>query len=757
MTKTFQITISGQVQGVGFRPFVYQMAKKSGLKGTVCNTGSGVCIHVNAKEQDADAFLALVLENAPSISNIQFHTLSEVRYREYTDFKIVPSETEQQVTIPLTPDFAICTSCQGEIQDPDNRRYGYAFTTCTTCGPRYAVTTSFPFERKNTTISKFKMCQRCQAEYTDATDRRFHSQTNGCAACGIQLQLLDHQGKCLNGEPRELIHKTAYLLREGHILAIKNTTGYLLCCDARNPRAIANLRKRKQRPEKPFAVLYPNLDQVKRNFDLNTREEQALTSPVAPIVILNVKGRVPDVDQEGIAPGLNQLGVMLPSTGLLTLLMAELNIPIVATSGNIHGSPIISKNAHAIEKLDEVADYFLVHDLEISFPQDDSVVRFSADQQVTLRRSRGMAPNYMNHFAFDDRSVLAMGAHLKSTFAFAPNKHTYISPYFGNLDSYEVFTRYAESIATYEVLFSCTPQVVLIDSHPQYQSSILGRQLAEERKAQIVSVQHHKAHFASVLGEHDLFEVNTKVLGVVWDGTGYGEDQAIWGGEFFKYENGQMDRLTHFEYVEWLAADKMAREPRLSLLVMLSDADKSLARDKFSGTEWRIYNKVLETSDLKTSSVGRLFDAVASLLGLIDIASYEGQAAMLLESQAKGYQGEDLIDFLTGTDVTPTLPIRKLLGAILKAKMDAVPNAQIAASFIHTLALVIMKIATRSGYEIVACSGGVFQNALLVEKLSQLAKNKGIKLKFNRILSSNDENIAFGQLCYYRHLIQAST
>jgi len=422
-----------------------------------------------------------------------------------------------------------------------------------------------------------------------------------------------------------------------------------------------------------------------------------------------------------------------------------------ATSGNIHGSPIISKETDAIQKLSEVADYFLHHNLEVTFPQDDSIVRFAGEHQITLRRSRGLAPNYFNSSPSENEKVLAMGAHLKSTFSFVPNIHTYVSPYFGNLDNYNVLERYEKSIVKYEQLFEKRPEVILIDSHPQYQSSIVGKELAEKWKPKLISIQHHKAHFASVLGELNLFESKEKVLGVVWDGTGFGEDQAIWGGEFFSYQNHYIERLFHFEYVDWIAADKMAKEPRLSLLSMLPDSKRDLAKSKFSETEWKVYNKMLANNNLKTSSVGRLFDAVASLLDIIDKTSYEGEAAMLLENQARNYQGDDFIDFLKD-GALKSIPSKTLTSAIQKAKEKGISTAQIANSFIHTLAMVILKVAKQNGYETIACSGGVFQNSVLVQKLSGLSKKQGFKLKFNRILSSNDENISFGQLCYYQHI-----
>ncbi len=751
MKQTFQIVISGQVQGVGFRPFVYGLAHQFQYYGSVCNNEAGVLIHINSTEEKTRKFLASIIKGAPAVSSIQSHSISEIPFREFDDFRIVPSETNHQINIPLTPDFAICESCKIEVRDTKNWRFEYAFTTCTNCGPRYAVTTKFPFERANTTVSAFDMCASCQTEYTKPNDRRFHSQTNSCADCGIKLTLTAPDGNEIDSNQSEIIKKASEFILDGNIVALKNTNGYLLCCDANNKASIENLRSKKQRPAKPFALLYPSLERIKEDFKLSSLEENELTSFVAPIVILNPKDTILDLAQESIAPKLNQLGVMLPASTLLVLLMDELKIPIIATSGNIHGSPIISHETDAIQKLSGVADYFLHHDLQVSFPQDDSVVRFADQQKITLRRSRGIAPNYLEVTHSQHEKVLAMGAHLKSTFSFVPNAHTYVSPYFGNLDNYDVLERYQESIVKYEQLFETQPEVILIDSHPQYQSSILGKELAEKRRAILVSIQHHKAHFASVLGEHNLFESEEKILGVVWDGTGFGEDQAIWGGEFFNYENHKMGRLTHFEYVDWIAADKMAKEPRLSLLSMLPKSEREIAKSKFSETEWKVYNKMLANNNLKTSSVGRLFDAVASLLDIIDTTSYEGEAAMLLENQAMNYDGDDFFDF-RGDLENESIHSKTLITNIQKAKEEGISKAKIANSFIHTLALVILQVAQQNDYKIIACSGGVFQNSVLVKKLLKLSQIQGVKLKINRILSSNDENISFGQLCYYQYI-----
>ncbi|MCH2215160.1 MAG: carbamoyltransferase HypF [Flavobacteriales bacterium] len=749
MLRTFEIVLTGQVQGVGFRPFVYNLAIGMGLKGTVCNNADGVLIRFNTNIDKAEEFLEAILNKAPEVSKVITSSLKEVESEDYSAFRIVKSISDQKVNIPLTPDFAICKDCQTEIRDPKNRRYGYAFTTCTICGPRYSITTQFPFERANTSMSPFEMCIDCVSEYENPADRRFHSQTNSCPTCGIEMRLNDSKNSEVEKNQTEIIQKTAQLISEGKIVAIKNTNGYLLCCRGDSHEVVETLRQRKRRPSKPFAVLYPDLDQIKAAYDLSSNEERSLTSSVAPIMLLKPKNDVSNLSKN-VATSLNRVGCMLPSSALLTLLMNELQMPVVATSGNIHGSPIIHSELEAIDKLHGVADYFLHHDLDITFPQDDSVVRFVGDQKIILRRSRGMAPNYFTTLDIGDEKVLAMGAHLKSTIAFVPNNHTYISPYFGNLDSYEVLERYKKTVLNYKELFQTQAETVLIDLHPQYQSSILGNELSSQWKASIRSVQHHKAHFGAVLGEHNLFDTDEKILGVIWDGAGLGEDGAIWGGEFFSYQNSTMKRVAHFDYVPWIAGDKMASEPRISLLAHLMEGNIAEVEEKFDEKELNLYRKLVEKNSLSTSSVGRLFDTVSSLLGLCDKSTYEGEAAMMLEALA---EESDVcpLDFLPAYS-GGNIPTRELVGNILLAVQSGVSKSQVATSFTYTLALVIVKMAKENTYKIIACSGGVFQNGLLVKYLQQLAKEYHLDLRFNHLLSCNDENISFGQLCCYHHL-----
>ncbi len=748
--KTFKIQIYGQIQGVGFRPFVFNLATKHLLSGTVSNNENGVIIHINTSKENASFFLEQIIENKPKISIITASLLEEVPYSEYKNFAIVPADAKEQINIPLTPDFSVCETCIKEINDINNKRYNYAFTTCVHCGPRYTITTKFPFERVNTTLSSFAMCDSCNQEYINPANKRFHSQTNSCSECGITLKLVNQSGDTIEVNQQEIIKKTAQLIDEGKIIAIKNTNGYLLCCDASNPKAIHKLRKNKRRPNKPFAVLYPSIDVIKNDFEITATEKDALLSGIAPIVILQ-NNKNSRISVATIAPKLNQTGVMLPSSSLMALVMQALGNPIIATSGNIHGSPIISTEKEAHQKLMNVADYFLHHNLDIQFPQDDSVLKFVNDKQVILRRSRGLAPNYIGNTTKKSDPILAMGSHLKSTFTFTPNAYTYKSQYLGNLDNYDVLERYKTTIKQYTTLFDTKPSTILIDQHPQYQSSIIGEELAIKWDARLIKIQHHKAHFSSVLGEHDLFGAKEKILGVVWDGTGLGQDNHIWGGEFFLYENNQIKREAHFEYFDWIANEKMAKEPRLSLFSLLDDAHRNLIKNKLSKTEWKVYSEIIRNNTLKTSSVGRLFDAVAAALDIVDINSYEAEAAMLLENCANNYKGEEWINFSqhrTHQEIPSSLIVQK----ILTAYRHGASKEFIAYSFIYTLANIIIEIGKENNTRIIACSGGVFQNSILLSILRNLAKKEKINIKINRKLSPNDENISFGQLMYHQHI-----
>lgn len=751
---TSKIIIQGQVQGVGFRPFVYVTAQKYQITGTVSNNEEGVIVLANATRETIERFYQEITQKSPRVARVKGHRIEEVPAMFFDEFSIVPSQKGGKLNLQLTPDFALCDACREELLMVKNRRYYYPFTTCTYCGPRWAITNTFPFERAHTNLNSFQMCPACQEEYTNPLDRRFHSQTNSCPNCGITLSFSDAKGKELATDPQEIFKKIVALIKEGKIIAIKNTSGYLLCCDARNTMAIMTLRKRKRRPKKPFAILYASLKQLQEEVNVNAAQEAELTSTERPIVLITATGFKGRLVFEALAPGLNQLGVMLPHSGLLELLMKEVQTPVVATSGNIHGSPIISNLEDAQISLAQVADYFLHHNLDISNAQDDSVVKFTPrfQQKIIYRRSRGYAPNYYGLLPFTTEKIMALGGHLKSTIAFYPNDFLYLSHYLGHLDHYEVFRRFTDTIATFVQLFEANPEVLLVDKHPAYLSTQYGRQLVSKWGVACHEIQHHRAHFASVLGEHQLFDQKTPVLGVIWDGTGYGDDGQIWGGEFFRYQRKKMERIAHFDYFDWVAGDKMAKEPKLSLLSLACDGMDELLESKFDSRILGIYRTLLQKNSLKTSSVGRLFDAVASLLGICDTNTYEGEAAILMEQYIGTYQLSNCKAYAVISE-TGTLPTFDIIRNIFAEVRLGVPRVAIICNFLFTLATLIFQVARRQRLMHIAFSGGVFQNAILVDMLKEIGKDDYI-LYFNRNISPNDENIALGQLMYYINLIK---
>jgi hydrogenase maturation protein HypF len=749
MLKTYRISISGQVQGVGFRPYVYSLAIEFSLLGTVSNNEHGVIILVSGEENKIDDFYKKLIGFPPPVSKIQQNFIEETEFQNFKDFNIIPSNKSGQINLPLTPDFAICNDCKTDIKGSNNKRFKYPFTTCVNCGPRYTITQAFPFDRTHTSIDKFPMCEACLEEYTDPTNRRFHSQTNTCHTCGIQLQLVNNLNEKIEVENSNLFKKVAELLSNGKIIAIKNTSGYLLCCNAENKEIIQKLRDKKHRLNKPFAVLYPSLEFLQNEIFLNEKQLTSLTSTECPINIVSIKNYSGNIVLEQIAPNLNQLGVMLPYTGILQLLANELRFPIVATSGNVHGSPIISENEEALEKLNTIADYFLQHNLKIEYPQDDSVLKFSQkfQQEVLFRRSRGYAPNYLDIKVNSQEKIMAMGGHLKSTISFYPNENLYVSQYIGNLDNFDVYNRFVNTSESFTTIFEQQPTTILIDKHPLYQSSQYGKELAQKTILKLVEIQHHKAHFTAILGEHNLW--HEKVLGVIFDGTGYGDDSNIWGGEFFSYENNSIDRIGQVENFEWLLGDKMSKEPRISLLALASDEMNSILEEKFTPSEIKNYTYLKSQNKLKTSSVGRLFDAVASLLNITDFNSYEGEAAILLEYSISSYILTECKPYCNST--SNGFSAKEIVQNIYKDVLKGVSKEKIIVDFLFTLANVVLDFSKEKDYNKIALSGGVFQNSTLVDMLIELAP-KEIKLYFHKDLSPNDENISFGQIMYHLHI-----
>jgi len=754
MDETFQIQIKGQVQGVGFRPFVYNLANDFKLFGNVYNNTEGVVINLTGHKEVIYQFYNQLIAHPPPVSKINYHTLLKTDYKKYDDFSIQPSSKESKINLKLTPDFALCNACKDEIELVINRRYSYPFTTCVNCGPRWAITKLFPFERTNTSIAGVHMCNSCLDEYTNPSNRRFHSQTNSCPDCGFHLSFTNSKNELISNNNKFIFKSIAQKLEAGAIVAIKNTAGYLLCCDARNASAITELRKRKKRPQKPFAVLYPSIENLKSELKISEKEEHFLNSTERPILIVSTKNYQGSIALNEVAPKLNQLGVMVPYSALLHLLFTHISFPIVATSGNIHGSPIISSEFDAVPKLSTVADYFLHHNMNILHPQDDSVIKISSvnENEILFRRSRGYAPNYFSSNAISKKNVLATGAHLKSTIAFVPNDYIYLSQYLGNLDNFEVTERYLKTTNDFISIFEEQPEIILADSHPQYESNKTAHEMSQNFKVPIFEIQHHKAHMMSVIGEHSLADSKDKILGVTWDGTGYGEDYQIWGSEFFIYQNHQIKRISHLNYFNWIAGNKMALEPRLSLFSLMTESMESLVKEKFTSEEWGIYSTLKSSNSLKTSSMGRLFDAVASLLNLVDYNTYEGEAAIVLENQIINYDLEKCKNYHPNI-INNLVDGQQILENCFHDFINNVPISDIVANFLYTLSLLVFEVANQHQIKNIALSGGVFQNTTLVDMLCTIATNQ-YNLYFNHQLSPNDENIAIGQLMYYYHCIK---
>lgn len=731
------------------------MAEEFQLKGYVSNDELGVIIICQG--ENSETFFKEIHHRKPKSSEIIFSEIKEIETAEiFENFFIKPTEKNIVVDIPLTPDFATCESCETELFDENNPRYFYPFTTCTQCGPRYSITKKFPFERENTAIEVFKMCPNCLAEYKNPVDVRFHSQTNSCPNCGIQIWLKDKNGNEFKGTNKQIFEKLAEELSKGKIVALKNTAGYLLMCDATNSEAVSELRKRKRRPTKPFAVLFSGIEKMQEYLEISPLQIQHFKSSESPIIVTKIKDKK-DLAIEEISPNMNSVGAMFPYSGTLKLISKTFGKPLIATSGNFHGSPICSTTEEAEQILGKIADEFLHNTLEIQHPQDDSVIKFSPKylQKLVFRRSRGFAPNYffaeeLSELNKDKSKILSLGGDLKNTFAIVPNNHVYISEYIGDLANFETYERFENTIKSYQKIFNFQPEIILKDLHPKYENQkIIDFLCNSVNSVRIKEIQHHKAHFASILGEKKLWKKD-KVLGVIWDGIGFGTSTEIWGGEFFIYENQRMERVAQLENFAWILGDKMSKSPKISAL-SISDNNEDL-KFAFDENEWKIYTNLIEKSEVKTSSMGRFFDAVSFVLGYEKPIYFEGESAMWLEkiSQEEFEKNIKPIDYLEG-ETFENIPTKKIFSRILEEKKSGKNAGEIGLNFHFTLIKAIEKIAERFAVKELTFSGGVWQNALLVDLAIDVLKLK-FTLHFHEKLSPNDENISFGQLNYYLNL-----
>ena len=759
-TQTLAIHINGIVQGVGFRPFVYKLATSLKLTGTVSNSGDGVHIMATGGGSSLTDFIQRVQLEAPPMADItSISTEERPTDCSHKQFTIVASQHKDKATVPITPDIATCRECLQEIIDPDDRRYGYPFTNCTNCGPRFTIVEKVPYDRPHTSMRHFPMCAQCEQEYNDPLDRRFHAQPNACPTCGPQLSWHDQNGLELAAE--NCIGSAAQALTEGMVVAIKGLGGFHLAADATSTEAVALLRHRKKRPEKPLAIMVRDLEKAELFCTISELESDLLTSPQHPIVLLKKKGHHHLADN--LAEGLGVLGVMLSYTPLHALLLDHPSGPdaLVMTSGNATDEPICTQSEDALQRLQNFADYFLLHNRDIVTRVDDSIARVIGGKIRLLRRGRGYSPVPIPIAQTSD--ILACGAEMKNTFCIVRNKGAYLSQHIGELSHLACFDFYTESINHLQTILEFTPQATACDLHPDYPST----RYANRLQVSCTPVQHHHAHTGAVMAEHGLEQ---PVVSVILDGTGFGDDSTIFGGEIYIADRKGYQRKGRLSHLPLPGGDKAAQEPwRMALALLFQNsgqqglAQQSLPHWLQTVDEYKrtTIGQMLEKSinSPLTSSCGRLFDAVAALTGTCLYATYEGQAAMLLEQQAQSYAAEQTMqNGVPNTRYSPGLTKNKDLWVL-----DALPLAQwiledlnheispqeIAYRFhwwlIHGIGMLVEKVRKKYKINTIVLCGGSMQNKLLFEGLDTTLRGKNFVVYSGEKIPVNDGGIALGQ------------
>ncbi len=758
------IRIRGVVQGVGFRPMIWHLAKQHRLIGEVWNDGLGVMIHAFGNANDLDAFIRQIPLNKPPLARIDNLEVQALDVQPQNDEFCIVASQHNGVETPLAADAATCADCLADIADPDNRRYRYPFTNCTHCGPRLSIIRRVPYDRNHTSMAEFAMCPQCKQEYDDPADRRFHAQANCCPDCGPKVWLEDRHGQQMDCD--DPISRTAELIRQGYIVAIKGLGGFHLACNAADADAVARLRERKRRYAKPFALMARNIETIARYAIVNEQENLALHDKAAPIVLLTAQG---EMLAPYVAPNDDKLGFMLPYTPLHTLLLQDLDAPIVLTSGNISDEPQCTCNDEAREKLKELADYWLLHDRDIVNRLDDSVARMMDGKIRLLRRARGYSPEALvlpSGFEQAD-NILAMGAELKNSFCLLKNGQAVVSQHIGDLAYAAVQVDYRKAIDLYRQLYGFKPQCIAVDNHPGYLSAQYGKTLAETEAAVLVPVQHHHAHLAACLAEHGVALDAPPVLAAIFDGLGMGDDGELWGGEFLLGDYKNYTRLGHFQPIALPGGAQAMREPwRNTYAQLLHYFDWQTLQQDYAELD---IIKLLASKPLATlatmigkninsplsTSCGRWFDAFAAVLGLhSEQVWYEGQAAIALEILAtpvfageKPYPQAWAIDRSEGG--SSVLSWQGLWQAVLDDLKHDVDKARIAARIHHSLAdatvSLLNDLSRQTGIDSIVLSGGVFQNRLLLEAVSEQLRKSGKTVLSPQRYPMNDGGLALGQ------------
>ncbi len=741
--KAYSVKLNGIVQGVGFRPHVYRLAVEYNLKGWVINSSAGVILEVEGEEEDLREFMHRLQNEPPPRAVIRSCEMREIPLQGFTGFTIKPSDDAGETTAMISPDIAVCHECKKETSDVNDRRYRYPFTNCTNCGPRFTIIKALPYDRAMTTMAKFTMCPDCQAEFDDPRNRRFHAQPNACPVCGPQITLVDANGVPVEREVRDL-------LKSGYIVAVKGLGGFHLAANALDAAAVMRLRQRKRRDAKPFAVMVRDLATAHQHCIINAGEEALLASPAAPIVVLQRKEDSP-LPAEAIHPGLKTLGVMLPYTPLHYMLFDDELRVLIMTSANISDEPLITVNEEALEKLESVADFFLLHNRDIYNPCDDSVVQLTKAGTVHfMRRARGYVPEGIP-LGRQVRPVLALGGEMKNTFCITRGSEAFLSQHWGDLNHYQNYVSFLRGIERFKASLEVEPQILAHDLHPDYQTT---RWAKEQKDVRRVEVQHHHAHMASVMAENGL---QGEVLGLICDGSGWGTDGTVWGGEILQGDFQRFERVASLRTVPLPGGDLSARRPyRMALVYLLLALEEAglewadrLLPDLVPGEKELLVQRFRSSREPLTSSCGRLFDAVAAALGICGINRYEGQAAVELEACAdpgeKGSygfsvekQGERWV-----MDVMPMWP--ELIADIKGAHRPESMAMKFHLTLVRMFETTLLKLRDETGINRVVLSGGVFHNQLLLANMFDRLTNRGFMVYHQQKVPPGDGGISLGQ------------
>jgi hydrogenase maturation protein HypF len=754
-----RVIIRGAVQGVGFRPFVFRLATEMKLPGWVSNSAQGVFIEVEGEKDTLNQFLFRLQREIPPRAFIQSLEFSFLESTGFTFFEIRKSDSAGTKSALVLPDISTCPDCLKDIFDTSNRRYLYPFTNCTNCGPRFSIIEALPYDRLNTSMKKFEMCPDCKAEYKNPLDRRFHAQPNACPVCGPKLELWNDRGTVI-AEKHNALLLAVEAIQAGKIVAVKGLGGFHLMVDARNDEAVRRLRKRKHREEKPLALMFPSLEAIKLECEVNEFETRLLLSPESPIILLEAKQEKENSTiASSIAPSNPYLGVMIPYTPLHHILLKELGSPVIATSGNLSDEPICIDEHEALIRLNGMADIFLVHNRPIVRHMDDSIVRVMMERELVLRRARGYAPLPITVGIQHAVSLLAVGAHLKNTIALISGDNVFISQHIGDLETEESLNAFHRVVADFQTLYETKPAQIVCDLHPDYLSS----KFARSTGIPILEVQHHYAHIASCMAENQL---EGELLGVSWDGTGYGLDRTIWGGEFLLTTETSFERIATLRSFQLPGGEKAVKEPRriaLGILYEIFGGDifhrgDLLPVQAFKQTELEVLNQMFikNVNMPVTTSAGRLFDAVASLIGLRQKVNYEGQAAMELEFLTAGIETKERYSFSIGNrnhetgsenqNFLITIDWSSIIRGILEDIRQNTQIGIISAKFHNTLAEIIVAVAVKIKQNRVVLSGGCFQNKYLTEHTVQRLREKGFRPYWHQRVPPNDGGISLGQV-----------